>query len=214
MVLEAERHGCVREVLVIAAALSIQDPRNARPRSASDGRRAAPPLRRRRAPTCCRSSRCGTTSASGSGRCRRTSSASCAGPSTSTTSACGSGRTCSASCARSPATSASVPGSEAGHPDHVHQAVLAGLLSHIGMRDRDSREFRGARGASFTIAGGSVLTRRAAALGDGGRAGRDEPAVGAPRGRDPAGVGRARRRPPRPALVRRAAVGCRSAARP
>ena len=27
MVLEAERHGCVREVLVIAAALSIQDPR-------------------------------------------------------------------------------------------------------------------------------------------------------------------------------------------
>ena len=25
----------------------------------------------------------------------------------------------------------------ASHPDHVHQAVLAGLLSHIGMRDRE-----------------------------------------------------------------------------
>ena len=29
------------------------------------------------------------------------------------------------------------PGTDAGHPDHVHQAVLAGLLSHLGMRDRD-----------------------------------------------------------------------------
>ena len=45
-------------------------------------------------------------------------------------------------------------------PDRVHQAVLAGLLSHIGMRDRDGREFRGARGASFTIAAGSVLARK------------------------------------------------------
>ena len=51
-------------------------------------------------------------------------------------------------------------GSEAGHPDHVHQAVLAGLLSHIGMRDRDRREFRGARGASFLIDRGSVLARK------------------------------------------------------
>ena len=39
--------------------------------------------------------------------------------------------------------------------------MLAGLLSHIGMRDRDGREFRGARGASFTIAAGSVLAKRA-----------------------------------------------------
>ena len=29
------------------------------------------------------------------------------------------------------------PGTEAGHPDRVHQAVLAGLLSHLGMRDRE-----------------------------------------------------------------------------
>ncbi len=52
------------------------------------------------------------------------------------------------------------PGSDAGHPDHVHQSVLAGLLSHLGFRDRDPREFRGARGATFVIAPGSVLAKR------------------------------------------------------
>lgn len=52
------------------------------------------------------------------------------------------------------------PGIEAGHPDHVHKAVLAGLLSHMGVRDGDGREFRGARDARFMIARGSVLNRR------------------------------------------------------
>ena len=51
-------------------------------------------------------------------------------------------------------------GSSAGHPDHVHQSVLAGLLSHLGFRDRDPREFRGARGATFVIAPGSVLAKK------------------------------------------------------
>ena len=51
-------------------------------------------------------------------------------------------------------------GVDSGHPDHVHQAVLAGLLSHIGMRDRETREFVGARQSRFVIAPGSVLTRR------------------------------------------------------
>ncbi|MFW2334704.1 ATP-dependent RNA helicase HrpA [Ilumatobacter sp.] len=46
------------------------------------------------------------------------------------------------------------------HPDRVHQAVLAGLLSHIGVRDGDGREYRGARDARFVIAPGSVLARR------------------------------------------------------
>jgi ATP-dependent helicase HrpA len=46
------------------------------------------------------------------------------------------------------------------HPDHMHQAVLAGLLSHIGMRDRETREFVGARQSRFVIAPGSTLTRR------------------------------------------------------
>jgi ATP-dependent helicase HrpA len=52
------------------------------------------------------------------------------------------------------------PGVDAAHPDHVHRAVLAGLLSHLGMRDGEGREFRGARDSRFVIAPGSVLTRR------------------------------------------------------
>ncbi len=52
------------------------------------------------------------------------------------------------------------PGTEHGHPDRVHRALLAGLLSHVGMRDRETREFIGARQSRFVIAPGSVLTRR------------------------------------------------------
>jgi ATP-dependent helicase HrpA len=46
------------------------------------------------------------------------------------------------------------------HPDHVHRAVMAGLLSHLGMRSRDTRTFDGARGAKFTIGRGSGLAKR------------------------------------------------------
>ena len=52
------------------------------------------------------------------------------------------------------------PTTNESHPDHIHQAVLAGLLSHIGMRDRETREFVGARQSRFVIAPGSALTRR------------------------------------------------------
>ncbi len=52
------------------------------------------------------------------------------------------------------------PSVDEAHPDHVHRAVLAGLLSHIGVRDGDGREYVGARNARFVIAPGSVLTRR------------------------------------------------------
>ena len=44
-------------------------------------------------------------------------------------------------------------------PDRIHQALLAGLLSHIGMRDRGRREYVGARGARFQIFPGSALNR-------------------------------------------------------
>ncbi len=53
-------------------------------------------------------------------------------------------------------------GTEEGHPDHVHQALLAGLLSQVGMRDRQTRVYKGARQAEFVIAPGSVLTRKPA----------------------------------------------------
>ena len=42
----------------------------------------------------------------------------------------------------------------------IHAAVTAGLLSHIGMREGDSREFQGARNSKFVLAPGSVLTKR------------------------------------------------------
>ncbi|MDE9366126.1 ATP-dependent RNA helicase HrpA [Luteipulveratus sp. YIM 133132] len=45
-------------------------------------------------------------------------------------------------------------------PDTVHQALLTGLLSHIGLRDRDRRDYLGARNARFSIQPGSTLFRR------------------------------------------------------
>ena len=43
----------------------------------------------------------------------------------------------------------------------VHRALLAGLLSHVGLKDGDRREYQGARGARFAIWPGSSLSRRA-----------------------------------------------------
>jgi ATP-dependent helicase HrpA len=45
-------------------------------------------------------------------------------------------------------------------PDDVHRALLAGLLSHIGVRDPSRREYQGARGARFAIFPGSSLAKR------------------------------------------------------
>ena len=53
--------------------------------------------------------------------------------------------------------------------DRVHKSLLAGLLSHIGMKEADQKprgkrrgpaEFAGARGARFAIFGDSVLARK------------------------------------------------------
>jgi ATP-dependent RNA helicase HrpA len=44
--------------------------------------------------------------------------------------------------------------------DQVHRSLLAGLLSHVGMYDRTTRDHVGARQAHFTIARGSVLHRK------------------------------------------------------
>ncbi len=43
---------------------------------------------------------------------------------------------------------------------HVHVALLAGLLSHVGLRNVSRREYEGARGARFAISPGSVLARK------------------------------------------------------
>jgi ATP-dependent helicase HrpA len=42
----------------------------------------------------------------------------------------------------------------------VHTALLAGLLSHVGMKDQEKREYIGARGAKFAIFPGSALFKR------------------------------------------------------
>ena len=49
---------------------------------------------------------------------------------------------------------------EPADPARVHAALTAGLLSHIGLRDGDTREYAGARNAKFVLAPGSVLTKR------------------------------------------------------
>ncbi|WP_019972403.1 ATP-dependent RNA helicase HrpA [Mycobacterium sp. 141] len=53
---------------------------------------------------------------------------------------------------------------EPADPSRIHAALAAGLLSHVGMREetrgRDSREFLGARNTRFVLAPGSVLTKR------------------------------------------------------
>ena len=51
-------------------------------------------------------------------------------------------------------------GHEHAHRDHIHQALLSGLLSHVGVRDGERNEFTGARGARFALNPGSVLARK------------------------------------------------------
>ncbi|MEO1055905.1 MAG: ATP-dependent RNA helicase HrpA [Actinomycetota bacterium] len=159
MILEADRHNCVREVLVIAAGLSIQDPRE-RPEERRE--QAAEMHNRFRTPGSDLLSMVALwdhlrglqRELSGNAFRRR----------------------CRAeflhyvrvrewmdlfSQLRRVAGSLGIrPGTDEGHPDRVHRAVLAGLLSHVGMRDGERREFIGARQSRFVIAPGSVLTRR------------------------------------------------------
>ncbi len=45
-------------------------------------------------------------------------------------------------------------------PDLVHRALLTGLLSHVGLREPDGREFAGARGARFMVFPGSGLAKK------------------------------------------------------
>lgn len=44
--------------------------------------------------------------------------------------------------------------------DTVHQALLTGLLSHVGLRDEDKRDYLGARGARFSIQPGTTNFKR------------------------------------------------------
>ena len=166
MVVEADRHGCVRKVMVIAAALSIQDPRE-RP---AEHRQAADEMHRRFAVDEATSSdfiafvklwdylRARQHELTGN-QFRRL---------------------CRSeylnylrvrewqdvfSQLRQVTGQLGIrAGSEASHPDRIHQALLAGLLSHLGMRDgtadNKGREYNGAHGSKFAIGSGSVLSRK------------------------------------------------------
>jgi ATP-dependent helicase HrpA len=51
------------------------------------------------------------------------------------------------------------PNKETAQPQAIHISLLAGLLSHIGMKDPETREFIGARNSRFAIFPGSALFR-------------------------------------------------------
>ncbi|AQA03358.1 ATP-dependent RNA helicase HrpA [Mycobacterium sp. MS1601] len=45
-------------------------------------------------------------------------------------------------------------------PAAIHRALAAGLLSHVGVREGETRDFLGARNTRFVLAPGSVLTKK------------------------------------------------------
>ncbi|WP_432836653.1 ATP-dependent RNA helicase HrpA [Dactylosporangium sp. CA-092794] len=159
MVLEAERNGCVREVMVITAALSIQDPRE-RP---ADKQAQAQQLHARFADK--ESDFTGFLNLWGylqekqqelsSNQFRKL---------------------CRAeflnylrvrewqdiySQLRQVLKTMDVtPNEEPAAPLKVHVSLLAGLLSHIGLKDAEKNEYLGARNARFAVFPGSALFRR------------------------------------------------------
>ncbi|MBB5908897.1 ATP-dependent RNA helicase HrpA [Actinoalloteichus hymeniacidonis] len=54
----------------------------------------------------------------------------------------------------------SAPGDDRTDPDRVHQSLLAGLLSQVGLKDTDKNEYLGARNAKFAVFPGSALFKK------------------------------------------------------
>jgi ATP-dependent helicase HrpA len=52
------------------------------------------------------------------------------------------------------------PNSVPADPQRIHTALLAGLLSHIGLKDDQRHEYQGARGARFAVFPGSALFKK------------------------------------------------------
>ena len=160
MVLEADRNGCVREVMVIAAALSIQDPRE---RPADKQQQADQQHARFKDETSdflaflnlwryIREQQKELSSSAFRRMCR------------------------SEflnylrirewqdiySQLRSVAKTMGIHLSEEdAAPDHIHTSLLSGLLSHIGIKDTDAKnEYLGARSAKFAVFPGSALFKK------------------------------------------------------
>ncbi|GAA3182165.1 hypothetical protein GCM10020255_076700 [Rhodococcus baikonurensis] len=51
-------------------------------------------------------------------------------------------------------------GRDAASENAIHQSLLAGLLSHIGLREGEKRDYLGARGSHFAIFPGSGLFKK------------------------------------------------------
>ncbi|MFG1707895.1 ATP-dependent RNA helicase HrpA [Nonomuraea sp. M3C6] len=166
MVLEAEKNGCLREVMVIAAALSIQDPRE-RP---SDKQQQADEKHRRFADP--ESDFLAYLNLWNYLRDKQQELSSSAFR-----------RLCKAEFlnylrvrewqdiySQLRQSLGAQPNSQAAQPYHVHASLLVGLLSHIGVKDvvekrgadgrRPIQEYIGARNARFAIFPGSTLARK------------------------------------------------------
>ncbi|MGW7003642.1 ATP-dependent RNA helicase HrpA [Streptomyces sp. NPDC054933] len=159
MVLEADRNGCVREVMVIAAALSIQDPRE-RP---SDKQQQADEKHRRFADETSdflaflnlwryiREQQKSLSSSAFRRMCR--------------TEFLNYLRIREwqdiYSQLRTVAKTMDIHvNEEDADPQRVHASLLAGLLSHIGLKDTDKNEYLGARSAKFAVFPGSALFKK------------------------------------------------------
>ncbi|MHB1445517.1 MAG: ATP-dependent RNA helicase HrpA [Acidimicrobiales bacterium] len=159
MVLEAERNDCLREVVIIAAAMSIQDPRE-RP---ADKRQAADEAHARfRRPgsdflafldlwNYLQESQQRLSSSQFRRQCRneflsyqRV-------------------REWQDVCSQLRQIGREMglrPNSEPAPPDVIHRSLLAGLLTHVGMWDPQRQDYLGARSAHWAVAPGSALHRR------------------------------------------------------
>ena len=213
MVVEADKLGCAEEVIVIAAALSIQDPRERPSDKTGAGRPAARPVRRpglglrlvpepvalpARAPAAALEQ---PVPQALPGRAPAPpADARVAGPRGAAARG-GQGRR-----------GALQPhaGRAAGHPP---RAARPACLSHVGMKDeRGARVHRRARRAVRDLPRLGAV-QEAAELGDGGRAGGDDAAVGPGGGADRSGRRGAAGRAPGQAHLQRAALGSAPAGR-
>ena len=95
--------------------------------------------------------------------------------------------------------------------EQVHVALLSGLLSHVGLKDERGREYLGARGARFAIFPGSGLAKKPPSWAMVAELVETSRLWGRTAARDRPEVGRAARRPPAQAHLQRAALGPQAA---
>ncbi len=92
----------------------------------------------------------------------------------------------------------------------IHQSLLAGLLSHVGLKEPEDKkrrfEYLGARGAKFSIAPGSSLFKSAPQWVVAAELVETQPIVGPGGRQDRTGLGRTPRQPSGQAQLQRAAL--------